>query len=327
MKPNSISDLIAKILTNSADKSEQEYFENWLRESEEHEILFQKAKTIWGKIDNSYKDLNFDKARARKRIALKLQEQAAKTKKLRTLYWYSAAASILILLGIGYLLFPNMTNRESTLISYHTDAGSIKEIVLPDSSHVWLNENTSLRFANSYNRSQRKVFLEGEAYFNVKKDTKRPFKVQTGNTITKVSGTSFNLKLNSKGNVCLIVSSGKVQFYKKNSLIRASFYTAGQKGEMSSSNLRIKNMVNEDKNYLSWKTGELIFNNTSIAEVCEILSHHYKISIESLINDPSLSLTGTFLNEELEEILTTIELTLDVKSINTGDGVQLQKMD
>jgi ferric-dicitrate binding protein FerR (iron transport regulator) len=86
--------------------------------------------------------------------------------------------------------------------------------VLPDGSKVTLAPESELRFSKSFDESQREVYLEGEAFFNVLRDTARPFLVYTNQVVTKVLGTSFVVKaLKEESDITVAVRTGKVSVY------------------------------------------------------------------------------------------------------------------
>ena len=316
-------DLILKILTETATIAEREYFARWLSESSGHSTYYNQIIAIWEQLSHTYDSLVFDEAAAREKIMAGIKRHNSKARDLRTRYWIAAAASILLLCTLGFLLIIRWDDFGKNVIAYSTINDEKKEIVLPDSTHVWLNENTTLTLTARYNRMQRKVDLDGEAYFEVQRDETRSFKVRTGMTITRVLGTSFNLRQKENGNVSLCVKSGSVEFYRKNSFRQRDKYTAGYRGDFIVANNQISMKRNEDANYLSWKTGILTFNNTSLEEICKILSRYYDKKVITTIRDHDLSLTGTFENETLEEIIKTIELTLDIRAEINADRITI----
>jgi ferric-dicitrate binding protein FerR (iron transport regulator) len=87
--------------------------------------------------------------------------------------------------------------------------------------------------------------------------------------------------------------------------------------------LGIIKQINNDANYLAFITGELIFTNTPIKEVCEILGDFYEKPVGSALDDSLYFITGTFCKESLEDVITALTITLDVEAINTGDSIIL----
>jgi ferric-dicitrate binding protein FerR (iron transport regulator) len=317
--------LIEKIISNSASKEEITQFNSWLEKSDDNRRFYLQVKAIWDSIGRSNNRLTFNEAAAKNNLILKVQQNRTKTRVQKARFWISAAASLLILIGLGYLVYNLQTLRNGS-IHYSTLNDEIREVILPDDSHVWLNENSYLELTKSFNKRRRKVFLQGEAYFEVTRNEEKPFKVIVHKTITKVLGTSFNLKSDEDGNVVLIVNSGKVAFYKKYSLEERRIYTRGDKGEFSINGNRITQYQNDNKNYLSWKTDILTFSNTPLTEVCKVLTNHFGVRVISTVNDSDLSLTGTFRDEELEAILSTIAITLEIEVFRSDHGVVLNKI-
>ena len=143
------------------------------------------------------------------------------------LLWYSTgiAASLLIACAVYF----SVINRQQTNIFASKDVESnatsdLKRVVntgntsqvavLPDGSEVTLAPESELRFSESFDGPQREVYLEGEAFFNVSRDTARPFLVYTSHVVTKVLGTTFTVKdFREEKNITVAVRTGKVSVY------------------------------------------------------------------------------------------------------------------
>lgn len=305
--------LLIKILADKADTQEIKQFESWLQQKPENKVYFSKLKTLWTCLGGIYDKAEFDKAAARLKIQTKIQGRKTKARVMSARILIAVAASILLLIGLGYLNFSKSFMKNSDLITYSAK-DTIREIKLPDGSHIWLNDKSSLKAPIKFSKSHRKVFLQGEAYFEIAQDKSKSFKVQTGKIITEVLGTSFNIKMSDTDhNITLIVKTGKVAFYKRNSLKKKSLLFPGDKGKYLATNDKILVTENTNQNYLAWKTGILTFYDATLKQVCEDLSRFYKIEVESSNEVSSYRLTGTFKNEDLLDVIQTIELTLDVK--------------
>jgi transmembrane sensor len=311
--PEKYVDLLIKVLTNNANAEEKRLFNAWLDESEQNRLYYQQSSVIWERIASVHDKTVFNETAAKEKIRLKIQQMKPGARIITKRSVISVAASIVLLIGFATALLYFSKPGGHNYLAY-TSSDKIREIVLPDSSHVWLNLNSTLYASKTFSSSQRKVILEGEAYFEVKHDESKPFKVKAGNTIIKVLGTSFDVKTEKENNnVSVVVNSGKVAFYKTNSLHDNYILTQGTKGQFIASDLKIIVSGNKNQNYLSWKTGILSFYDTPLSEVCSILGDHYDKKIIANSIDSELVLTGSFKNEELAEIVKTIELTLDVE--------------
>jgi len=319
MVPDKSIKLIEKILSKTASSEEVEEFNEWVKKSEANLKFFQQSKAIWERLNRPKDNVEFDSMDGQQRMLSKIKQRHAKGRIRKLQYRISIAASILLLIGFSCLIL-NFVSSSRKSILYSTLDKEIKEIVLPDGSHVWLNENSVLQTAKAFNKNQRKVWLQGEAYFEVTHDKEKVFKVITGKITTKVLGTSFNLKTYNKNKVQLTVNSGRVKFYNRFSLNEREIFTAGSMGEYTSTNGQIQKMKNENMNYLSWKTGVLTFSDAPLDEVCKALTTHYKVNIKSKVDNPKISFTCTFHNDDLEDILSTIAITLDLEIIKPKNG-------
>ena len=120
------------------------------------------------------------------------------------IYW-AAAAVILVLFGV-YTVF----NKTGSPVTYAYSEGAIEPIVLKDGSKIFLNKGSDVTIY-PFTKKKRHVKLEGEAFFEISPDAKRPFTILSGSTLTEVVGTSFKL-VEADGQTSIFVKSGKVIF-------------------------------------------------------------------------------------------------------------------
>jgi len=312
------NDLMLRYLLNELSLDEETAFKRWLesdpknsRKVEEYREILEKTKKYPKGFDPEVYSALF---KVHKKAGIvPLEKSLPRYTILRKI----AAVAILII-GLTGLIYIQFSAREE-FVKY-SGTNEIREIVLPDSSHVWLNEYSSLQVPSVFAKTQRKVILKGEAYFEIKRDEHKPFLISAGNTITKVLGTSFNIKLDTlSGNVSVIVNTGKVEFCGTTNNSEKAILTPTEQGLYINSSAKIFSSVNTNKNYLAWKTCVLTFDNTPLKDVCSELSRHFKKRVITSGNISDKALTGTFNNEKLEDILNTIRLTLDVK-VKTSDA-------
>ncbi len=280
-----------------------------------------KNSIIWKRLDGVYNKTFFNKEDAKEKISSRIQRK----KRMLTIWRYSVAASIVLIIGLSFLFFnSDLVNHNK--MQLFTSGNSVREINLPDGSTVWLNSNSSLSLPENFSSKHRKLFLKGEAFFEVHKDKNNSFRVFSGNSVTEVLGTSFNIISDSiSGNTGLLVNSGKVAFYSKGDRKDRKILTPGEYAMFDSESNNITLLQNPNQNCISWKTGTLKFYNTPIDEVCKDLSKHFKKNITSDAINNDLKLTGTFYNDPLEDILTTIRITLDVEFNVDDNQYSLQK--
>lgn len=206
-----------------------------------------------------------------------------------------------------------------------------KEIVLPDSSKVWLNRNSKLSYISSdFNESNRVVFLEGEAFFEVQKNPSKPFIVQAALSRTEVLGTSFTVRsLAPEKKDVVQVMTGKVSFELKEKEEQKVILLPGDKASVQEHGTIEKFKVT-NLNSIAWKNDRLVFENSSLAEVTEAAESYFNIDIE--IANSNLSdcrFTGSFTKPELEEVMKVLSVSMnlsyhqsDSTYVLTGEGCQ-----
>ncbi|MGE6353362.1 FecR family protein [Flavobacterium sp. NPDC079362] len=141
---------------------------------------------------------------------------ASEKKKSKAWFYYAAAAAVLIFVGTGIYFNSNPAEKAiqfaSNVIENRTS--KVKTIFLPDSSKVELSPNSKIAYANNF-EINRKIEMEGEAYFKVKKDKKHPFQVFCNETTTTVLGTSFTVLGQDGKGVVVQLFEGSVQMSVK----------------------------------------------------------------------------------------------------------------
>lgn len=233
--------------------------------------------------------------------------------------WYrnplSIAASVLILLTIGVAsLYLYFTSNSNPVIEVVAEKGQRKELTLPDGTRVWLNSDTKLTYNRDFSDKFREVNLVGEAYFNVVKDSKRPFIVRTSQLSIKVLGTVFNVKSYPNDYtiettlVAGLVSVQKNEDIKKN--LSPVLVKPQQKAVFfyEANDIRVV-PVNIDKT-TSWRKGKLVFDNETIDGVVNSLERWYGLNIQVLGQyKPSDRFSLTIKDENIEEVINLLQIT------------------
>lgn len=244
-------------------------------------------------------------------------------KRYRTMAW-RVAASIIIILGIGYLT-QHFLFSPPMILSVST--GSETQVVnLPDGSEVTLNSNSLLFYPEKFKGSEREVRLRGEAFFKVERNPDSPFMVSIEEkAMVEVLGTSFNIRSRDEGeSIKLLVVEGRVLFSTEKkeqaSLILGKDEQASVHGGI------LRREKNADKNMLSWKTGILYFDQSFIEDVVEQLESHYNKEIllsEDLSRD--LLFTSIVDNQDLESVLEELSMVLGLAISYEDDLILISK--
>jgi transmembrane sensor len=230
------------------------------------------------------------------------------------------AAMLIILLGISFLL-KNFVFSPGQLTISGNDLNPKDPYHLEDGSLVYLNRNSNLSISKRFGKKNRKVSLEGEAFFEIKRNEKIPFIITTGKTTTQVFGTSFNIYSDSSEQVSVTVVTGVVEFFttKGNDRVRL---VAGERGTYKPDMAGILKENTTDRNFQAWNTGILCFNETPLPEAFRLLQKQYsRVFVFEPKKENLPTLTTTFENLTLEAVLEELNLLLNTKNEIKNDTI------
>ena len=221
-----------------------------------------------------------------------------------------AAAAILIpllVLGISIWLKPKRTAAEQTAqITYYVERGVKGQVALADGSTVNLNSGSTLKVLDD-----RRVYLEGEGWFEVKTDREHPFYVETPSGISvKVTGTKFNLSNYREEDFKVLLESGIIELEGRGKDIPAKIAPSEQVIVRSGrSHTAVADSLDK-KNTTAWKEGMLVFDDKPLREAIPMLERWYGTHI-TVNNDALLEerLTGEFDTETIQEVMRVLALT------------------
>jgi len=240
-------------------------------------------------------------------------------------YALKVAAVLLIGLAVFQLLLPR--TAEKTVASGNSIAAPLS---LADGSTIFLNSSSTIKFPEKFGGDTREVYFWGEAFFEIAHDPARPFIIESGETRIKVLGTSFNVKAYPETErIEVVVNSGKVLFYhvdKNDHILGQVILQKGDKGIYYRKSGKIARLLNDEPNYLSWKTGVLVFSETSLDKVLSAVGQKYGVTFNLAEKDLSLlKLTATFDNETLDAVLEVLQLVHNLQFVNNGNDYLVKK--
>ncbi|MBC8004525.1 MAG: FecR domain-containing protein [Verrucomicrobia bacterium] len=277
------------------------------------------------KVDLYFDLKKFPTDSAWEKIQTKIQQQPPSRKtpirSLITSPFMRIAAALLVaslLTVAGYEIYSNR-GAQNPMVELVASNEAVKTYTLPDGTRVSLNSDTHFKYPKTFGKDTREVTIEGEAFFEVMPDPAKPFIIHAGEAQIKVLGTSFNVRAYSHAKLMeVIVKTGKVQvLYQKtaNPQTNELILNPGDKGTLVRESNALLKSINEDPNFIAWKTHDLIFKATSLNEVITNLENVYKVSIR--LENPELGrqlLTAHFNNYSLEFILEVIETTFGMQT-------------
>ena len=197
-----IYSIIAKSLTARLTEKEAAALEAWRLESRENNQEYNDLVSIWSKTGSLVLPDDIDKSKARNIISRGVKSHVSSVKWISLAARIAAVFVLAILLSGIYNYFKNSTSETATIQDSSNDVyqeikaayGTQAKVELADGTTVYLNSGSKLRFPLSFkNQKERKVTLDGEGFFNVTKNIKQAFIVQTGKLDIRVLGTSFNV--------------------------------------------------------------------------------------------------------------------------------------
>ncbi|WP_294549425.1 FecR family protein [uncultured Bacteroides sp.] len=223
------------------------------------------------------------------KIAVEVNKAGRQSFKL-ALGW--VAVVLVLLSNAAYFAYQYMDKPVPEYREVSVLKGDKMLVLLSDGSRVWLNADSKLTYPEQFVTDERKVTLEGEAYFEVKSNPDNPFYVTAGGMQIRVTGTCFNvMAYPTDSEVVTTLDEGQISIgkYDKN----ATFYTMrpGQTAVYSKSANTCKVLTNEYyKDASGWRDGRLIFRNSSLEAVLKVLSRQFDVSF-SIENDKVRSFT------------------------------------
>ena len=189
----------------------------------------------------------------------------------------STVASIALLVIATGLFFYAESSKSQQYNTIIVPPGQRINLILADNTNVWLNANTTFRYPSKFARKNREVFLDGEAWFDVSKNKKKPFIVKTDQGEVRVTGTTFNLEAYSEyKNFVTSLFEGSVDIYQNNA--KLATLKPNQKGMLQNDRYFISTIDNTDE-YL-WRNGLIAFNNMKLEDILLELEKYFDIQIE-----------------------------------------------
>jgi transmembrane sensor len=335
-------ELIAKFLNQEASEQERQEIEERIKSDPEYKEIIESVKQTWPKNQKSEKMMEYKTDTAWDKIKVRIeqdsprqaninQEQTRPVVRIGFAPLLRIAAAILIIAGLGYAGYkvfvqPGQVNQE--MVIANNDLDKVVESVLPDGSTVFVKSNGEIKYHDEES-GERIVQLEGEAFFDVVSDPEHPFIVETGQARITVLGTSFSVHNDVSDNeVNVFVESGNVLLSDKDMTDQSIILEPGFIGSLSSSELKKK--VNQNENYLAWKSGKLVFRETELKKVIDDLNRTYSTHI--VHGDTKISnckFTGTFYNQPVDSIVHVLGTVFNLhiektrsEIILSGEGCQ-----
>ncbi len=269
-------DFLHKFFEGKTTVDEEKQIRHWLEASEENSDIFKHERLIYDS------------------IILTASKTAKKSKNYIFLFsrFTKIAAAVAFLLVISGLIFVYTKKKDAEFNTIYVPAGQRINLILADNTNVWLNSNTIFSYPEKFSSKSRTVHLDGEAYFEVAKNSKKPFVVKTGKGDVQVTGTKFNVVAYSKfDNFETSLFDGGVDIYVDNE--RQASLQPNEKSILLDGIISVLKISDPDE-YL-WREGLIVFNDKKLEEIFISLEKNFGVNIQTSTSELSEhTYTGKF---------------------------------
>ena len=234
-------------------------------------------------------------------------------------------SSFLIWISISKWFNPTQKPQEISYVEVKTEYGQTGSALLPDSSQVWLNANTKLKYQKNFRQNRFIMLEEGEAFFEVKPDKAHPFIIQTLHGVkTEVLGTSFNVKAyQSLKEVEVTIQTGKVSVTQDQD--KPTKLTPGQRIRYHQNRTQQLSRVLDINSIGKWRQGEWILDDASWQEWCLLIYNFHHIRL--ITKEPAILKARLSANikqgQPLPEILEILCAQLGCQYRQSSDTIEL----
>jgi len=246
-----------------------------------------------------------------------VQQVSKKPTIIRLPVFIRVAAALLLLLGAGLTIYHYRSTTK--LMAAFTGMGERRDVRLSDGTLVTLNAGSRLTYPQTFEGDDRTVSLEGEAFFNVARDTAKPFIIHTAALQTTVLGTSFNITAYKGESNVVTVLTGKVKV-AGNKGGNAVVLHPGQQASESAGGQYLAVKTVEAANYTAWENGTIYLDGIGLEALARRLERKYKVSIQI---PPSLQantclFNGKLMDDKLQHVLEHLHFMskLEYKMVN-----------
>lgn len=235
----------------------------------------------------------------------------------------AAAAAVVLVALPAQRHSASDSSAPTALRTFATQRGERAEIRLPDGSRVILNAASVLRMPVAFGKDTRELFLDGEAYFEVKHDATRPFNIRTPRGITQDLGTRFVIvayKIDTSESVA--VEEGSVSL--RGTAAAPIVLQAGDVGRVSSHGIVSRERPRDIDRYFNWLDGVIQFDNSTLADAVPVLERQYDLRIH--LTDSSLArkrFTGSFTSGDIDQLMKGLAFLLDARYERSAGGHDL----
>lgn len=270
MTQEELSRLMEKYFAGNATEAEKKLLDDWYNTFDEKDLTVRVQK------DAPYTEEMLEE-KMKQRLQRSLRSNDKQNNRGNSFRLYAAAAAVLFAIA-SIFLYKTLSGRGDYILT--TKKTERRFIQLPDGTKVWLNADSKLSYANSFNVNDRNVTLTGEAFFDVAHDTSKPFIIHSGSLTTRVLGTAFNIHAYPGEASSVTVIRGRVEV--KDAKEHVTILTPNKQMKYVTGNTTQPTVLKDVKaeQYLSWTKGQLEFTDERFTEIAATLERQFNVTID-----------------------------------------------
>lgn len=275
-----IDTLIQKYLQGITSEEENHQLQQWILLSPENKKRLFAEKDVWETFGYHSSTKEYDISAELEVIRNRISFQSSTSSYLKRIL--QVAAVLLLTFGLGwssqYLFRNNQQSAEATMQEIFVPKGQVNQVFLADGTRIWINSESRLITPSVFASDERVVKLNGEAFFEVSKDKKRPFKVEVNGQQIEVLGTSFNVRAyDSSNEIETTLETGQIRLQSGN---QTTFLKPGEQSFFNKSNKQLIVSKVDPVIFSSWKSGRFEFQNEDLTEVFKVIERWYDVDID-----------------------------------------------
>lgn len=319
-----IDTLLVKVMLKEASENEQQEVVRWLAEDQQNHTYYTHFQKIWEESRKLATHNPVDEDAAWKRFKSRTERQPTVMAHPagRNALWLRIAAVFVAVLGIAGVFLLNKETAAPELLTRNSHDKPLTDS-LPDGSVIHLNRHSALTYAKDFaDPEQRQVTLEGEAFFEVARDTSRPFIIQVNNVTITVLGTSFNVKSTNKTTE-VIVETGLVEVKNTAQKIKVA---PDEMAVIPAGTAPLTKQKKPNDLYSYYFTQRLVCDDTPLADLVNLLEEAYGTPIvitEHTLKQKTIN-TVIEMHKTLQENLDVINQTMGTTTYTKNDTIFLK---
>lgn len=323
-------ELLERYFAGQCTEAEKKIVQDYIRTHDNDDaLLSQFMEQLWEETDHDTVTTPDPVSASTRYEKIRTQIRQGSSTAYKLYYRIAASVVIVAVFSTLYYRYANaIYNYINPVVyrNYHTRAGERMRLTLPDSSVVWLNSMSTIRFPGEFRENTREIQLEGEAFFQVSKNKEKPFIVHVDDLYTRVLGTSFNIEAyRDEETMRVTVTEGKVAVGVTLDSLTAkteqfSLLIANEQLSCNRTSKAFKKeQVGSAVAFTSWTEGNISFRTASLAQVITTLERRYAVAIEtdaSVNRDCTFTAdfpSGTSLHDVLKILSMTRKISYEIK--------------